>query len=100
MSPGPASVDDDRARLHLIVSGRVQGVFFRHSAMEEAHQLALSGWVRNLASGEVEIIAEGRRKNLEIFFAWAHSGPPGARVADVREEWSEYRGEFGGFRVR
>ena len=92
--------DEDRARLHLIVSGRVQGVFFRHSAMAEARQLGLSGWVRNLPSGEVEIVAEGRRKNLEMLYAWAHSGPPSARVEEVREEWGEYRGEYSGFHVR
>jgi acylphosphatase len=91
---------DDRARLHLIVSGRVQGVFFRHSAMEEARKLALTGWVRNLPSGEVEITAEGVRRNLEILFAWSHEGPPSARVHDVRAQWDEYRGEFSGFRVR
>lgn len=91
---------DDRARLHLVVSGRVQGVFFRHSARGEAQQLGLCGWVRNLPSGEVEVVAEGRRKNLEIFSAWAHLGPPGAHVAEVREQWDESRNEFDGFRVR
>ena len=93
--------NDDRARLHLIVSGRVQGVFFRRAAMDEARSLGLSGWVRNLPSGqEVEIVAEGSRRNLQILWAWAQTGPPGARVQDVSEEWSDYRGEFTSFRVR
>ena len=92
--------DADRARLHLIISGRVQGVFFRHSTMEEARKLGLSGWVRNLPSGEVEIDAEGRRADLDILFAWAHDGPPGARVHEVRAQWSAARGEGSGFRVR
>jgi acylphosphatase len=92
---------DDRARLRMIVSGRVQGVFFRHSTMEEARGLGLTGWVRNLASGdEVEIVAEGSRRNLQMLWAWAHTGPPGSRVHDVTEEWSGYRGEFTSFRVR
>jgi acylphosphatase len=91
---------EDRARLHLIVVGRVQGVFFRHSAMEEARKLGLSGWVRNLPSGEVEMMAEGQRSNLEILFAWSHDGPPSARVHDVRAQWGQYSGEFSGFRVR
>jgi acylphosphatase len=92
---------DDRARLHLIVRGRVQGVFFRHATMEEARSLGLTGWVRNLPSGdEVEIVAEGLRRNLQMLWAWAHTGPPGARVQDVTEEWSEYRGEFTSMRVR
>jgi acylphosphatase len=93
--------NDDRARLRMIVSGRVQGVFFRGATMDEARSLGLTGWVRNLPSGdEVEIVAEGSRRNLQMLWAWAHTGPPGARVHDVTEEWSDYRGEFTSFRVR
>lgn len=85
----------------MIVRGRVQGVFFRHSAMEEARSLGLTGWVRNLPSGdEAEIVAEGPRRNLQMLWAWAHTGPPGARVHEVSEEWSDDRGEFTSFRVR
>jgi acylphosphatase len=96
---------DDRkeegARLHLMVRGRVQGVFFRRATMDEARGLGLTGWVRNHHSGEeVEIVAEGSRRNLQMLWAWAHTGPPGARVQDVTEEWSDYRGEFPSFRVR
>ena len=92
---------DDRARLHLIVRGRVQGVFFRQATMDEARGLGLSGWVRNLPSGdEVEFVAEGPRRNLQMLWAWAHTGPAGARVEEVVEDWSDYRGEFSGFRVR
>ena len=96
-----SSIDDDRARIHILVRGRVQGVFFRHSTMEEARGLGLTGWVRNLPSGdEVEIVAEGPRRNLQMLWAWAHTGPPGARVDDVIEEWSDDRAEFTAFRVR
>lgn len=92
---------NDRARLHLIVRGGVQGVFFRRATMDEARGLGLTGWVRNLPSGEeVEVFAEGLRGNLRMLWAWAHTGPPGARVQDVNEEWSDYRGEFSNFRVR
>jgi len=86
--------------LHLIVSGRVQGVGFRFSAYDEAKQLALAGWVRNLASGEVEIVAEGSRENLQMLAAWAHLGPPSAHVTTVREDWLDNTGEFTEFRVR
>ena len=89
-----------RARLHLIISGRVQGVGFRFSAYDEAKDLALAGWVRNLASGEVEIVAEGKQENLQMLAAWAHLGPPSAHVTQVREEWQEFIGEFGEFRIR
>jgi acylphosphatase len=56
--------------------------------------------VRNLPSGQVEIVAEGARKNLQILSAWSRVGPPGAHVAGAVEEWQETRGEFSGFRVR
>lgn len=89
-----------KARLSLTISGRVQGVGFRASAYDEAQALGLAGWVRNLHSGEVEIVVEGKRENLEMLLAWAHGGPPGARVADVQEEWASATGEFSGFRIR
>lgn len=89
-----------RARLHLIVSGRVQGVGFRFSAYDEAKDLALAGWVRNLANGEVEIVAEGKRENLQMLAAWAHLGPPSAHVTEVREDWLDFTGEFTEFRIR
>lgn len=85
----------------MIVRGRVQGVFFRHSTMDEGRGLGLTGWVRNLDSGEeVEILAEGLRRNLRMLWAWANTGPAGARVEEVSEEWSDYKGEFTSFRVR
>jgi acylphosphatase len=93
--PGP-----DLARLRMLVHGRVQGVFFRHAAAEEARSLGLRGWVRNLASGDVEIVAEGPRRELKILAAWAHQGPRLARVTGVEEEWSDYRGDEGPFAIR
>ena len=92
--PGP-----DLARLRLLVHGRVQGVGFRYAAAEEAHALALPGWVRNLPNGDVEIVAEGQRRELQMLAAWAHQGHAGARNR-VREEWSDYLGEYGPFAIR
>ncbi len=86
--------------MHLIVSGRVQGVGFRFSAYDQAKDLALAGWVRNLAGGEVEIVAEGQRENLQMLAAWAHLGPTSAHVTQVREEWLDFTEEFAGFRIR
>jgi len=86
--------------VHLIVSGRVQGVGFRFSAYDQAKDLALAGWVRNLAGGEVEIVAEGQRENLQMLAAWAHLGPTSAHVTQVREEWLDFTEEFAGFRIR
>ncbi|MGH7935069.1 MAG: acylphosphatase, partial [Candidatus Binataceae bacterium] len=86
--------------LHLIVSGRVQGVFFRQSAMNKARGLGLTGWVRNRVNGSVEIVAEGHGEDLKALLAWAHHGPPAARVDRVAAEWSRFTNEFTGFRVR
>ena len=90
----------DRARVRLRIHGRVQGVMFRASAADEARILGISGYARNLAGGAVEIVAEGRRHDLESLAAWAHTGPSLARVTQVDEEWQEFRGEFAGFAVR
>ena len=90
----------ERARLHLVISGRVQGVGFRFSAYDEAKDLALAGWVRNLPNGEVEIVAEGSRENLQMLAAWAHLGPPPAHVTAVREDWLDFTGEFTQFQIR
>ncbi|HEV7989348.1 MAG TPA: acylphosphatase [Candidatus Binataceae bacterium] len=92
--------EPDLARLRLLVHGRVQGVFFRHAAAEEARSLGLRGWVKNLANGDVEIVAEGPRRELKILAAWAHQGPRLARVTGVEEEWSDCRSEEGPFTIR
>lgn len=88
------------ARLRILVRGRVQGVFFRQSAADEARELGLAGWVRNKVNGDVEIVAEGPRRELRILYAWAHQGPRLARVTGIEEEWSDCRGEFSGFTIR
>ena len=86
-------------RAHLIVAGRVQGVFFRHNTNNEANRLGLTGWVRNLSSGDVEVVAEGERSVVEELISWCHTGPPMSRVDNVSIEWETYTGEFSGFNV-
>ena len=88
------------ARARLVVSGRVQGVWFRGSMQEEARRLGVAGWARNLRDGTVEAEAEGERGAVEALVAWAHDGPPGARVDAVRVDWIATVGEGGGFVVR
>ena len=87
-------------RVHLLITGSVQGVFYRASARDEAASRGLSGWVRNRRDGAVEAVAEGPAGALEAFVAWCRRGPPSARVAGVAATWSEATGEFGGFEVR
>ncbi len=90
----------ERARVHLVVSGSVQGVSFRAYTAEEARRLRVAGWVRNLADGRVEAEAEGERTALEALVAFIRSGPPAARVEDVEVTWSEFRGDLGPFGTR
>ncbi|MEQ8231852.1 MAG: acylphosphatase [Gammaproteobacteria bacterium] len=68
------------------VSGRVQGVFFRASAREQARALGLTGWVMNCDDGSVEAIARGSADALAAFAAWLAEGPPRARVSAVTSE--------------
>ena len=88
------------ARVHLVVSGRVQGVAFRASTAEAARRLGLRGWVRNLPDGRVEAEAEGDRPQVEALVAWCRRGPPAARVLDLAVTWGEPRGDLDGFEIR
>lgn len=67
-------------RVNLLISGRVQGVFFRASTLAKARKLSLDGWVKNLADGRVEIMAQGERAMLTQFVDWCRQGPAKARV--------------------
>ena len=84
-------------RLHLLVTGRVQGVWYRGSTVQRARDLGLVGWVRNLRDGRVEAVAEGERSSLEALLAWANEGPPSAKVDDVEAVWADAEGSFGSF---
>lgn len=67
----------------FLVNGRVQGVGFRYAALHEARRLGVSGWVRNLADGRVEALAQGEPAVLDAFCRWLRQGPPGAQVAGI-----------------
>ncbi len=90
----------ERARVHLLVSGLVQGVAFRAYTVDEARRLGVAGWVRNLADGRVEVEAEGDRRALEALVAWCRRGPPAAQVDDVETAWSAFAGDLGAFSMR
>jgi len=76
-------------RVHLFVSGRVQGVFFRACTQREAQSLGLVGWVRNLPDGRVEIVAQGDAEAVRALVEWSHLGPVRAEVASVDINWEE-----------
>ncbi len=81
----------------LVISGRVQGVGFRYALADEARALGLHGWVRNRRNGDVEAIVSGSARNVDAIIAWAHRGPPAAKVSAVRVEPAT--GEFTGFDI-
>lgn len=87
-------------RLEVVISGRVQGVWFRASTRDQARRLGLSGWVRNLPDGRVEAVLEGEESRLQAMLDWCHAGPPGARVDHVEVRRGVATGEFEGFDVR
>jgi acylphosphatase len=91
--------DRARVRVRLRVSGLVQGVFYRQSTAGEATRLGLAGWVRNLPDGSVEVVAEGRRAEVERLVAWCRRGPPAARVEDLEAGWEAPTGVEGPFTV-
>ena len=69
--------------VNLLIKGKVQGVYYRIAAKEEADKLGVTGWVKYVSEGRVEIMATGNDKQLELFIAWCRKGPEKAEVADV-----------------
>ncbi|MEK6777765.1 MAG: acylphosphatase [bacterium] len=88
-----------KERIRLVIHGRVQGVFFRASAQEEASRCNLAGWVRNLVNGSVEVVAEGDERALDEFAKWCSHGPPYAKVSHVDVSKESYTGEFYTFQI-
>jgi len=87
-------------RAHIYVSGRVQGVFFRHNAQMKARELGLTGWVRNTEEGQVEVLAEGEEGRIEELIAWCKRGPSAASVDRVEVTEKPFTGEFKTFSIR
>jgi len=86
-------------QVHIFVSGRVQGVFYRANTRKKAKELGIKGWVRNLYDGRVEITAEGKEKDLKKFIEWCKKGPELAFVENIKVEWKDYKGNYKDFSV-
>ncbi len=87
-------------RRRLVVTGRVQGVFFRDWTVEQARELGLDGWVRNRADGSVEAVVAGAPEQVEAMIERARRGPPAARVDDVAVSEDTAAGVLDGFEKR
>lgn len=86
-------------RAHAVISGRVQGVFFRMETQRAAEQYGVFGWVRNKADGTVEAVFEGDRKDVEAVIDWCKKGPPRSKVNRVDVSWKDYKGAFEDFAI-
>jgi acylphosphatase len=86
-----------KARVHVFVSGRVQGVFFRQKTKQQAQSLGVNGWVRNLQDGKVEAVFEGEEAAVKALVEYCHHGPSSARVDKVEVNYENYVGEFSDF---
>ncbi|MFA4915683.1 MAG: acylphosphatase [Syntrophales bacterium] len=87
-------------RIHIFISGKVQGVFFRANTQEAAVSFNLTGWVRNIRDGRVEAVFEGQAKDVDAMLEWCKKGPPFARVTDVEVISEPFSGEFRHFSIR
>ena len=83
-----------------MISGRVQGVYFRQGMMETAEKNNVLGWVRNLPDDKVEAILEGNDSNVDAVIEWAHFGPAGAVVDELKISEENFTGEFQEFEIR
>ena len=87
-------------RVHLLISGRVQGVYFRKNARWEALRLGLKGWVKNLPDRRVEAVAEGEEQKVEEFIEWCRRGPSIANVSELKIEHQPATGEYESFTIK
>jgi acylphosphatase len=92
--------NSDLERAHVLVSGRVQGVFFRDSTRQKAEELGLAGWVKNVPDGQVEALFEGPSERVREMVRWCEEGPQHASVEKVSSDFASASGDLEGFEVR
>ncbi len=90
---------EKQVRAHVVIFGKVQGVFFRMETKSAAQRFGVSGWVRNKRDGSVEAVFEGNQKNVELILDWCKKGAPLSRVQEVDIKQEDYKGEFNGFKI-
>lgn len=91
--------NNNQARVHIFISGVVQGVFFRVRTVQKAKELGLAGWVKNTDDGRVEAVFEGGKQAIEKMINWMRIGPPQARNIQLGAEWEDCKGEFNDFNI-
>lgn len=88
-----------KVRVRLMVEGRVQGVYYRSYAEEEARRLGVTGWIRNRRDGRVEMLLEAEERDVKAMIDWSRQGSPLSRVDNVEVAWEPYAGDLSDFRV-
>ena len=94
-----SSFSSEYIRVHLIISGKVQGVYFRKHTHDVSIQNYVNGWVKNLPNGNVECILEGLKSNVDKVISWCHQGPPNSRVDNVEIKYEAFIGNFTDFKI-
>lgn len=89
-----------KSRIHIFVSGKVQGVFFRENTKKKAAEFELSGFVKNLQNGKVEAVFEGEKEKIEKIIQWMEKGPKTAQIKNIEINRQNYQGEFKNFEIR
>jgi acylphosphatase len=89
----------NKSRVHVFISGRVQGVYFRQNTLQKAEELSVLGWVRNLRDGRVEAVFEGLSMEVTKLLQWCNKGPKNAIVDKVEVKYEDYTGEFKNFEI-
>jgi acylphosphatase len=99
-SPTKNSSNRDKTiRAHLLISGKVQGVYFRYNTQIVSSRHGVTGWVRNLDDGQLEVVLEGEKIDVDHVIRWCKTGPPEAKVEHVEVQYENYTGEFKEFKV-
>lgn len=91
---------EKNVRAHVIITGRVQGVFFRDETRRAAQRIGVTGWVRNLPDGTVEALFEGDTLAVNDIIKWCHTGSPLSTVSEVRVAWEDWAGDMSAFAIR
>ncbi len=89
----------EQARAYIIISGMVQGVWFRAFVQRTAQAVGLTGWVKNMPDGSVEATIEGAKPAIEMVILECKKGPPSSRVQNVSVDWQEITGQFDSFTI-
>ena len=86
-------------RLHVFISGKVQGVYYRQNTATQAQELNISGWIRNLKDGKVEAVFEGEKNNVNKLLDWCYSGPKNAIVNNIEIVNEPFKNEYPNFQI-